>query len=195
MPDGAALHAPDWEALYRAALPYADFLQRYGTEAHRQRWSAMYERITLTPAQRELLAGFQRQMHLLCLAGAWCGDCVREGAVLQRIAEGSSRIGLRFLDRDDHPELAQALSLNKGLRIPVVIFLSEDFAECARYGERTLATYRTMAAERLGPSCPTGIVPPGPEYLQTVVAEWMDEIERVQLMLRLSPRLRALHGD
>ncbi|HXF83153.1 MAG TPA: thioredoxin family protein [bacterium] len=185
----------DWQALYAQALPYHDFLQRYGTEAHRARWAAMYGSLALRPAQRALLAGFTRQMHLLCLAATWCGDCVREGTVLQRIAESSPAIGLRFLERDAHPAVAQALAINRGLRIPVVVFLSEEFAECARYGERTLATYRKMAAERLGPSCPTGIVPPEGDYLDTVAAEWLDEIERVQLLLRLSPRLRAIHGD
>jgi len=185
----------DWQALYSRALDYHDFLARYGTDAHRERWLGMYDRVALTPAHRELLAGFPRQMHLLCLAGTWCGDCVREGAILQQIAEASPRIGLRFLDREDTPDLTRALALNGGLRIPVVVFLSEDYAECARYGERTLATYRKMAAEKLGPNCPTGIVPPGEEYLGTVAAEWIDEIERVQLMLRLSPRLRAVHGD
>jgi len=185
----------DWRVAFDRGLPYHDFLERYGTEAHRTRWQGVYDRLNLTPAQGELLAGFPRQMYLLCLAGTWCGDCVREGAVLQRIAEGSPRIGLRFLDREDNPDLARALSINGGLRIPMVVFLSEDFVECARYGERTLATYRRMAAERLGPNCPTGVIPPGEEYLATVTQEWLDEIERVQLMLRLSPRLRARHGD
>lgn len=185
----------DWKTAFEQGLPYHAFLERYGTETHRRRWQGVYDRLTLTPAQRALLAGFPRQMYLLCLAGTWCGDCVREGAILQRIAEASPRIELRFLDRDAHPELARALSINKGLRIPMVVFLSEDFAECARYGERTLATYRKMALEGLGPSCPTGIVPPGEEYLATVLQEWLDEIERVQLMLRLSPRLRQVHGD
>lgn len=184
-----------WEERYTAALPYQEFLDRYGTDAHRQRWQSAYERITLTPAHHELLKGFQRQMYLLCLAGAWCGDCVRDGPILQRIAEASPRIGLHFLDRDEHPDLAQALAINDGLRIPMVVFLSEDFHECGRYGERTLATYRKMAAERLGPNVPTGVVPPGEEYLHTVTREWLDEIERVQLLLRLSPRLRDRYGD
>jgi len=185
----------DWKAAFDRGLPYHHFLARYATEAHRTRWQGVYDRVTLTPAQQALVAGFPRQMYLLCLAGAWCGDCVREGAILQRIAEASPRIGLRFLDRDANPEVARALSINQGLRIPMVVFLSEDFVECARYGERTLATYRKMAAERLGPNCPTGIVPPGEEYLATVTQEWLDEIERVQWMLRLSPRLRQVHGD
>lgn len=185
----------NWKTFYDAALPYDEFLTKYGTDVHRQRWQAVYDRTRLTAPQHALLAGFPRTMHLLCVAGTWCGDCVRDGPILQHIAEASDRVELRFLDRDEHPDVARALSINDGLRIPMVVFLSEDHAECARYGERTLSTYRKMAAERLGPACPAGVVPPGEEYLTTVSQEWLQEIERVQLMLRLSPRLRALHGD
>jgi thiol-disulfide isomerase/thioredoxin len=134
-------------------------------------------------------------MHLVCIAGTWCGDCVREGPILQHLASRSPHIALRFLDRDTHSDVASELTVNGGLRIPMVVFLSEDDMECARYGERTLATYRKMAAENLGPACPTGIVPPGEDYLAVVTQEWLNEIERVQLLLRLSRRLRAKHSD
>jgi hypothetical protein len=185
----------NWEAVYAQALPYAEFLGRYGTDAHRQRWQGAYERTVVTPAQRALLETFTREMRLLCLAGTWCGDCVREGAILERIVEAAPRVELRFLDRDEHPEIARELAINDGLRIPVVVFLSEDFFECGRYGERTLATYRKLAQERLGGQ-PGEAVPMTPEeHYAAVVQDWMNELERVQLLLRLSPRLRAKHGD
>ena len=76
-----------------------------------------------------------------------------------------------------------------------MVFLSEDGFEVSRYGERTLSTYRRMATEQLGPACPTGLVPPAGEALAAVTAEWLAEFERAQLILRLSPRLRAIHGD
>lgn len=185
----------DWQAFYDRALPYQDFLARYGTDAHRQRWQAVYDRARLEGAQQALLRGFERRMHLLCLAGTWCGDCVSQGPVLQRVAEAAPMIDLRFADRDEEAALQEALALNAGRRIPVVVFLSEDFHECARYGDRTLAVYRRMAHERLGPTCPTGILPPGPDHLADLTADWLGEVERVQLMLRLSSRLRAAHGD
>ncbi|HEY3248291.1 MAG TPA: thioredoxin family protein [bacterium] len=185
----------NWREQHEKALPYLEFLTRYGTEEHRARWQRVYDTVQFTGAQREMLAGFPRQMNLLCLSGTWCGDCVRECPILQRIAEESPVIDLRFIDRDDNPELRDALAINNGHRVPVVVFLSEDFFECARYGERTLATYRKMAAERLGPACPTGIIPPGEDYMDEIVADWLREVERVQLMLRLSARLRELHGD
>jgi hypothetical protein len=79
--------------------------------------------------------------------------------------------------------------------VPVVVFLSEDFSECGRYGDRTLAKYRDMAATLLGPACPTGIGDPGADLLAGVIREWLGEFERAQLMLRLSPRLRERYGD
>jgi thiol-disulfide isomerase/thioredoxin len=184
-----------WQTVFDRAQPYHEFLARHGTEAHRERWRAVYERIRLTEAQVELLSGFQRRMHLLCLAGTWCGDCAAQGPILQRLAEAAPQIRLRFADRDEEPVVQDELRLNAGRRIPIVLFLSEDFEECARYGDRSLATYRRMAHERLGPSCPTGILPPGPDVLADVTADWLREFERVSLMLRLSPRLRAAHGD
>lgn len=187
--------ALDWRAKFEQALPYEEFLRRYGTDVHRERWRRVYEAVTLTPDQRQLLGGFQRDMKLLVLAGTWCGDCVNQCPVLQRIAEASPRIELRLLERDEHPDVREALSINRGYRIPMVVFLSEDFAEVARYGERTLSIYRQMAAERLGPACPVGVRPPGEDLLRQVTQEWLNEVERVQLLLRLSPRLRQRHGD
>lgn len=185
----------DWQQAYDRAQPYSEFLARYGSEAHRQRWQAVYDRGHLDEAQQRLLGGFERKMHLLCLAGTWCGDCVSQGPVLQRMAEAGPMVGLRFADRDEEAAVQDALALNGGRRIPVVVFLSEDFEECGRYGDRTLAVYRRMSHERLGAACPTGILPPGPDHLAELTADWLREIERLQLMLRLSPRLRAVHGD
>ena len=185
-----------WGEAFAQALPYAEFLGRYGTDAHRQRWQGAYERTVVTSQQRDLLESFTREMRLLCLAGTWCGDCVRDGTILQRIIEAAPRVELRFLDRDEHPEIAQELAINDGLRIPVIVFLSEDFFECGRYGERTLATYRKMAQDRLGAEPAAGTAPMTPEeHYAAVVQDWMNELERIQLLLRLSPRLRAMHGD
>lgn len=185
----------DWRAKFEEALPYREFLQRYGTPVHRERWQRVYEAVALTEEQRALLSGFQRDMHLLVLAGTWCGDCVHQCPILQRFAEATPRIGLRFLERDEHPDVREELAINLGYRIPVAVFLSEDFVEVARYGERTLSIYRQMAVDRLGPSCPVGIRPPGEDLLRNVTQEWLNEVERVQLLLRLSPRLRQIHGD
>lgn len=185
----------DWKTHYGQALTYHEFLERYGTPVQRERWLRVYGAVSLTPQQRSLLEGFQRNMRLLVLAGVWCGDCANQCPILQRFAEATPRIELRFLDRDTHPRVRELLSINRGYRIPVVVFLSEDFAEVARYGDRTLSIYRQMATDHLGPACPVGVQPPGDDLLRNVTQEWLNEVERVQLLLRLSPRLRGLYGD
>jgi hypothetical protein len=91
--------------------------------------------------------------------------------------------------------LIPELRINGGNRVPLVIFLSEDDKWCATSGDRTINRYRAMARRRLGPNCPTGIVPPDKEEVDATLADWMNEIERVQLMLRLTPHLRERYQD
>jgi hypothetical protein len=185
----------DWLKTFAKATPYTTFLDHYATPAQRTRWDIMHERFTLTPVQLETLGGFVRYMPVLCLAGTWCGDCINQCPAFDRFARASAQINLRFLDRDAHPGLREELVINGGQRVPVVVFLSEDGFEVSRYGERTLSIYRRMAAEQLGPACPTGLVLPSGDVLTTIAAEWLAEFERAQLILRLSPRLRNKHKD
>jgi len=186
----------DWQAKFEAGLPYERFLAQYArAQKDLPRWQEVYSRVQLTADQRLVLSAMVRSMNVLCIAGAWCGDCVDQGPILQRIAEASAgKVDVRFLDRDDYPDAQAEVALCGGHRVPVTVFLSEDFHECARVGDRTLATYRRMAAERVGWSCPTGV---GSEdgLLAAATQEWVDHFERVHLMLRLSPRLRKRHGD
>ncbi len=185
----------DWMTLFEEAQPYHAFLDRHASPAHRARWDAMHGRIRLSDDDRSLLGGFVRKMPVLCLAGAWCGDCINQCPAFDHFARGSSVIDLRFLDRDARPELRDILAINGGQRVPVVVFLSEDGFEVSRYGERTLSIYRKLAVEKLGSACPTGLVPPSADALALAVTEWLDEFERAQWILRLSPRLRQKHGD
>ncbi len=185
----------DWSALFAEALPYVPFLDKYAVMGHRPRWDAQHGRVRLTAEQTATLGGFIRRMPVLVLNGAWCGDCINQVPIFDHFAQASKAIDLRFLDRDAHAEVRSALSVNGGHRVPVAVFLSEDFQEVSRYGDRTLSRYRQLAREQLGPSCPTGLVAPSDDATSLVVSEWLGEFERAQLVLRLSPRLREKHGD
>jgi len=95
--------------------------------------------------------------------------------------------------------VAKELSICGAPRVPMLVFLSEDWFECERYGERTLATYRAKAAKQLanieGASCPTGLMAPCANMVATNLAEWFGHFERVQWMLLTSPRLMEKHGE
>jgi Thioredoxin len=180
---------------FSQGLAYADFLARYANDAQKARWKQVHDAIALTSAQRDLLRRFKRKMNVVCLAGAWCGDCSGQCPIFAHFAGAAPAIDLRFLDRDDHADAQLELKINGGDRVPVVVFFSEDGQEVARYGERTLSKYRQLVADMGGAGCPTGIVVPGDSLLAQVTQDWLNEFERVQWILRLSPRLRKLHND
>jgi thiol-disulfide isomerase/thioredoxin len=177
------------------ALPLADFLAKYGTASDRARWEAAGQAVTLSDAQRHLLHKFTRETNVLVLAGAWCGDCASQCPAFDRFAEAAPVLKVRYLDRDDHPDVQRVLQINGGDRVPVAVFFSEDGFEVARYGERTLARYRQLAGQMAGEGCPTGLGLGNDPVHARVVQDWLDEFERVQWLLRLSPRLRRKHGD
>lgn len=180
---------------FAAGLAYADFLERHGSDGDRQRWLELHDRVVFTPAQKQLLACFTRRMHVLCLAGTWCGDCVSQCPIFQRFAAETPSIDLRFLDRDVHADVQAALQINGGNRVPVLVFFSEDGVEAARYGERTLSKYRSIMHNQLAGQCPSAVPNPADPLLAHVTQDWLNEFERIQWLLRLSPRLRQKHGD
>jgi hypothetical protein len=180
---------------FRAGLPYAEFLSRYANENQLERWRRVHEQVALTGTQYELLASFRRPMNVLCLAGAWCGDCVSQCPIFEHFAAAAPVIQIRYLDRDDHADAQRAVQINGGNRVPVVVFFSEDGYEVARYGERTLTKYRQMMRDQAGDSCASGLMPSGESLPAEVTRDWLNEFERVQWILRLSPRLRQVHGD
>lgn len=189
-----SLDAAFLQRKHAAGLDYDAYLASDAEKA--RRWREIEPKIALAPSQQRLLAAFQRDMRIICVSGIWCGDCVAQGPMLNAIANANSaRIDLKWLDRDEHLDLSNLVKINAGLRVPTVIFMAEDFEPVSVFGDRTLARYRAIAAKQLGPSCPLPGAPIPQDELNATLQEWVHEFERVQLLLRLSTRLREKHGD
>lgn len=192
--DRPLLDATLLESKHRAGLDYDAYLASDPAKA--ERWREVGAKIELTAAQTQLLAGFTRKMKVLCISGIWCGDCVMQGPMLDAIARAHpTMLHLKWLDRDEHIDLANLIMINAGHRVPTVIFMAEDFEPVSVFGDRTLTRYRAIAAKQLGPSCPLPGAPIPQDELNATLQEWVNEFERVQLLLRLSTRLRERHGD
>ncbi|MBL0927737.1 MAG: thioredoxin family protein [Phycisphaerales bacterium] len=167
-----------------------------GTPDQRGSWDRVYAEARLTPEQTRLVRGFTRQMPVLVSSGTWCGDCVQQCPLLARIAEANpEKVRLRFVDRDQHRELSERVKICGGLRVPTVIWMAEDFEFVSLLGDRTLTRYRLMAERQLGAACPVPGAAVPEEETAAVLQGWLDEFERVSLLLRLSGRLRQKHGD
>ncbi|MEC9378540.1 MAG: thioredoxin family protein, partial [Candidatus Latescibacterota bacterium] len=80
------LEAAFLEEKFKAALPYDKYVLT-GKPEHQESWTRIYNQAALTEPQKKLLAGFTRDMKILISSGTWCGDCVQQCPLLQRIAE------------------------------------------------------------------------------------------------------------
>ncbi len=172
---------------------YAEYLASAGERA--TPWHAVGEQARLNDAQQELLGGFIRTINVLVISGIWCGDCSAQGPMLAAIAEASPAIDLRWLDRDEEMELSDRLKINAGNRVPTVIFMAEDFEFVSIAGDRTLSRYRAIAKRQFGDACDIPGIAIGQDEFDATLQEWLNEFERVHLLLRLSGRLRQKHGD
>jgi len=184
----------DLATKFAAAHSYDDFLTKYATDEQARRWQASADAVRLNDRQRQMFGEMNRTMHVLCMAGAWCGDCVEQCPIFRRFELQSSAIRLRFVDRDADSELRQAWMICGAPRVPQTLIMNEDFEPLAWGGDRTLAKYRHLATHQLGAACPTGLVI-DQELSVAVTDEWSFTFERAHLIARLSPRLRTRHGD
>ena len=186
----------DFAAKFDLGMDYDTFLQTYGSEADKAKWQAAYDSVELSIEQRALLGNFTRKMKVLCMAGAWCGDCVAQCPIFAHFEAESPMIRIRFIDRDADLELAEELQICGASRVPQVIFLSEDSKPTGRFGDRTLSRYRQLAAQLNNlDSAAAGATISSDDTFSAVVQDWLNEFERNQLILRTSPRLRRKHGD
>ena len=73
----------------------------------------------------------------LVLTESWCGDAAQIAPVLDRIAEASHMVEIRFLLRDKNPALMNAYLTNGGKSIPKLICLrASDLGEMGTWGPR-----------------------------------------------------------
>lgn len=76
------------------------------------------------------------KMKWLVITEAWCGDAAQNIPFLAKIAKENSNIELRFIMRDEHPELMDQYLTNGARSIPILIIMDEDFNDIASWGPR-----------------------------------------------------------
>jgi thiol-disulfide isomerase/thioredoxin len=177
------------------ALAYDAYLES-GSPSETEAFDRVFEQAALTPEHRDLIASFTRETRVIVLSGMWCGDCVAQCPLIARIAEANpAKVLVRFADRDEHDELSTRAMINQGRRVPAAIFMAEDHEFVHLLGDRTLSRYRAVAGRQLGAACELPGASVSGDETAACLDDWVREFERVQLLLRLSPRLRQKHGD
>src|SRR5689334_21969360 len=92
----SSLSVFDFNSKLGQGLSYAAFLARYATPEQRRRWDGVHAAVQLSAEQRTLLDEFERQMNIVCLTGAWCGDCVNQCPIFDHFEQANSRLAMRY---------------------------------------------------------------------------------------------------
>jgi thiol-disulfide isomerase/thioredoxin len=182
-----------WKKHYEMALPYEEYLKTDPEKA--VRWREFEPRaLTLLGEQKKRVQDYNREINILAMVGIWCGDCVRTTSIIRKIAEAAGeKLNIRFIERETSPELVEELRILGATRVPRIVFLTEDFWEIDRAGDRLLPVYRAKAAREIGMNHDAGVMTP--KAIQEETEAWLDVFERVLLMARLAPPLRKRYND
>jgi hypothetical protein len=134
MPRPPTLPTLDWESILAKGLDFEAWLAKAEFEEKRAKMEEARKTQALDPAVEAHLAALPRRVHVAAIAEDWCGDVVRHAPVLQRMADAAPNLSVRFLYREQVPEVFVRFLTNGGEAIPKFIFLSDKFVECGHWG-------------------------------------------------------------
>lgn len=134
MPRPPTIPQLDWPTLFASGKEYGPWLQSGEAPENQAKMEAFRKALVLEPQLRGYLAALPRTVRVLAIAEDWCGDVVRQVPVLQALAEAAPKLEVRFISREQHPEVFVRFLTNGGEAIPKFIFLSEAWVECGHWG-------------------------------------------------------------
>lgn len=188
-----------FKSFFEKANPYDQYVAT-GSADQQASWKAFHGRVKLNAEQQSLLGGFTRKLNVLVISGTWCGDCVQQVPMLDAIAKatanaGAGAINLRIIDRDAGKALSDQVKVCGGNRVPTVLFANEDFEFCGLSTDKSISRLRGLAARSLGAACPLPGAPIESDEVAATLQDWVNDFEKMHLLVRLSAKLRDRHGD
>lgn len=134
MPRPPILPTIDWAAIFDSGRKFKDWLANAENAENRDRMRADFQSFDLDPHVEAMLNALPRRVNVIAIAEDWCGDVVRHVPPLARLAASAPNLYLRFITREQHPDVfARFLTLG-GEAIPKFIFLSDQWVECGSWG-------------------------------------------------------------
>lgn len=134
MPRPPMLPVLDWQAIFANATRFDDWLKRGEHPDHHETMRTLRAGQELEPHTKALLKGMARPVYVVAIAEDWCGDVVRHVPVLEALADAASNLHVRYIHREDHPEVFVRFLTNGGEAIPKFVFLNNAYVECGNWG-------------------------------------------------------------
>jgi len=134
MPRPPMLPTIDWRELFGSGKDYCEWLKAGENPENRDRMEETRRSLAVDGGIESFLEGLRRGVHVVAIAEDWCGDVVRHVPVLQRLAETAGTVEVRYIMREERPDVFGRYLTNGGEAIPKFVFLSEEFVECGNWG-------------------------------------------------------------
>ena len=134
MPKPPILSAIDWNAVFDNGLKYKEWLTKGESKENCDSIEKQRNDLLLPQHIEGLLQAISRPVHIVAIAEDWCGDVVRHVPVMQKIADSANNIEIRYLMREDSPDVFVRFLTNGGEAIPKFVFLNDNFVECGNWG-------------------------------------------------------------
>lgn len=113
-----------------------------------QRMKRLNKTITIDENAVETLQSLQQIQTWMVITEAWCGDSAQVTPVFNKIAGLSPAIDLKFVYRDENPELMDAFLTNGGRSIPKLIALDTNLEVLFTWGPRPSIATQMVADYR-----------------------------------------------
>jgi len=155
MPRPPTLKPIDWKLIFESGRPFPEWLAAAELPEKARQMEAELGALVLEPQIQGYLGSLPRRLRVVAIAEDWCGDVVRHVPVLRKLEEAAPALELRFITREQWPEVFVRFLTNGGEAIPQFIFLSEAWVECAHWGPMPAAC-RELIARGKALGDPTG---------------------------------------
>jgi hypothetical protein len=134
MPRPPILPRIEWSDIFDRSLAFEDWLDIAESADQVLAITEALSAQKLEPQEEALLQYLCRPVLVVAFAEDWCGDVVRHVPVLQAMADCSDRLKVRYVTREQHPDVFVRFLTNGGEAVPRFVFLSGGYVECGNWG-------------------------------------------------------------
>ncbi|MHA2105708.1 MAG: thioredoxin family protein [Candidatus Hodarchaeales archaeon] len=189
----------DYTSYFNEGKNYYDYVDSILDKDRKSKYESYFKRFELSQIHKDfLLNDIEHEIKILAIGASWCSDCQNNLPIIAHIAEISPKLELKLINKEGYEEALNFV--NKGHRIPQILFMSPDFFRVESWAERPTEQYRLYGSLRrvLGWDNPDFYK----EYRKTYARDYkyysekaadelIDKIKRTDALLSTSKRMYA----
>jgi len=122
----------------------SEFMVNY-TLLNLHRMQRLLKYTEIRPSLQQKIRDRDRNIRILIITEFWCGDAAQNIPVIEKALSPNEHIEIRYVFRDEHPELIDRYLTNGGRSIPKMIVMdAETGADLFTWGPRPAAAQAEM---------------------------------------------------